>query len=348
MYDHHDRGPETYTARIDEYEAYYRWEFIGLLLDQEIQKRSGGTKSLADAFRWLYDKYANTGYRITPHDLEQAIGVATGVWLNDVFARYVYGQEKLPVYKYLAEYKPYFQEYNETFEQAHRREDYCGHTIPFFIDMALTASLAEHLQFGLHIGYTKEFGEHVLANNNLATLTVDDVANLLSEMTGENCSDFFTHWENSYERLTLESVVDWLRDYKAIGRSGSIDFRDAGTLSWDGELIAGQGKEIRIEVKDQDYLIQLGATPVTRFVVKFRTPSGQGEVIKGYPSFCWNTDQGFYEEVHIPLTRLEDCWVATVTIIPCSSIDHFMVMQTAWGGRAFFGAAVRVLPNSDD
>lgn len=219
---HHDREPDSYTTREDEYDVYFRWEFIGLLLDQEIQKRSNGIYSLADAFCWLYARYANSGYTVTSFDLEQAIGSATGVWLTDVFSTYVYGDAQLPVYEYLADYKPYFEEYAPTFEKTRRRSDFLGHTIPFFVEIVLAASLSKHLPWGIGgEGLASGFAEYVLDRYEIDDLTEANVTEALTAITGENCSDFFTHWASSYGHLSIEDLRAWLRDYRELRAPGA-------------------------------------------------------------------------------------------------------------------------------
>jgi hypothetical protein len=240
MYSHHDRELSSYDAGRDEYDVYYRWQFIGLLLDEEIRKRSGGAHTLADAFRWVYETYANSGRRVTAHDLEQAISSATGVWLSDVFRSYVYGNAKLPVYEYLAGFKSHFKECNSVFEEAHIRSDYHGHTVPFFVDIVLAASLARHLPIGLHLGYTSEFADALPDYDSLDALTEDDVIGALSALSGVDCSGFLTYWESSYGRLALDEIIAWLEDYER-GQRPSSDSLSAAVVSEEGMAITCDG-----------------------------------------------------------------------------------------------------------
>jgi hypothetical protein len=361
IYDHHDRNSASYLGHRDEYDAYFRWEFIGLLLDREIQQKTNNEKSLCDALRWLYGRYANSGYIVKPSDLEQAIHSATGVSVSDLFSRYVYGQAKLPVYRYLATYKSHFLKYSKTFTQVFGHEEYCGHTIPFFIQIVLAAALSEHLPWGLLCEeYPLEFATHVLRNYDLDTLSEKDVIEALSTLTGADCSDFFTDWEGSYGRLTLVSIVDWLRDFSSgcssqraseattdsAGRLREAGFTDAGTISWTGPLKQGEPKELTITVYDESYITWWQGKPTTQFWVEFDSTSGWGHTILGIPvsqKEKWSWSIKFFEEVRIVLTKSGDSWIGTVTIVPRHSVRRLAVGPPPQEDRPFFGVDVFVL-----
>jgi len=214
MYNHHARPSTSYTGERDEYDAYFRWEFIALLLDQQIRASSGNGKTLEDAMRWLYAKYVNSGHRVSASDLQQAIRSSTGVDLSGAFSKYVSGQAKLPVYEYLADYRQYLAPYVRVFERTKYHNYPCGHVVPLFVDMVLSAALGEHLAWALGgEAHAIDFAERILTEYKLNALTESDVTRTLSAMTKHDCSDFFTYWEGSYGRLTLAEVTAWLKDY---------------------------------------------------------------------------------------------------------------------------------------
>ena len=363
MYDHHSRGANSYTTHGDEYDWYFRWEFIGLLLDRQIQNRSKGAHNLADAINWLYRKYANSGHVVTPFDLEQAIGLATGVWLNDIFTKYVYKDMRLPVDEYLAKYKSAFQDYIDIFQQAFYRDDYCGHIVPFFIDIVLAASCSKHLPWG--IGgerHAPEFAKYVLEHYQLDQLTNKDVTDALSKLTGEDCSDFFTHWEDSYGRLTLESIVGWLKDYKngsveqssikgASARSEEakpIGEVTAGVISWSGTLKTGEEKQITVTVYNEKYIDAFSNSIIT---IKLDKSSDWGNVIqdgamkdKEKFSVKYGNIVRYFEETRIHMTQQGDRWIGKVTIVPTVSLVEILVSAPIDSAdRPFFGKLVSVL-----
>jgi hypothetical protein len=214
MYDHRDRPFQSYMGTTDEYEAYFRWEFIALLLDREIRRSTGGARTLADALRWLYERYERSGRVVGASDLERAIREATGVDLSDTFDEYVYGEAKLPVYPYLAGYRQHFIDYVPAFEGLRYHDYPHGHVIALFVDTVLAAALGEHLVWTLQgEARAEDFANEILRRFSLDDLTESDVTSLLSEMTGEDCSGFFTHWQRSYGRLDLADLIAWLRDY---------------------------------------------------------------------------------------------------------------------------------------
>ncbi|MGB9178042.1 MAG: PDZ domain-containing protein [Pyrinomonadaceae bacterium] len=77
--------------------SYYpKGAALGLLLDLEIRKRSGGAKSLDDVMRYLYTDFYKRGRNYTPADFQRACELMTGSSLEDFFRRYVHGREELP------------------------------------------------------------------------------------------------------------------------------------------------------------------------------------------------------------------------------------------------------------
>jgi predicted metalloprotease with PDZ domain len=76
--------------------SYYdKGAILGLLLDLEIRKRSGGAHSLDDVMRSLYADFYKRGRNYTPEDLQRAAEAAAGGSLEEFFSRYVRGREEL-------------------------------------------------------------------------------------------------------------------------------------------------------------------------------------------------------------------------------------------------------------
>jgi len=97
--------------------SYYdKGEVLGLLLDLEIRKRSGGSKSLDDVMRYLYTDYYKKGRNYTPADFQKACELMAGSSLDQFFSRYVRGREEL--------------DYNAALAAAGLRLDTVGETNP--------------------------------------------------------------------------------------------------------------------------------------------------------------------------------------------------------------------------
>jgi predicted metalloprotease with PDZ domain len=76
--------------------SYYdKGEIVSFLLDLEIRRASGGTKSLDDVMRHLYNEFYKKNKNYTPEDYQQVSELMAGKSLNDFFARYVRGREEL-------------------------------------------------------------------------------------------------------------------------------------------------------------------------------------------------------------------------------------------------------------
>ena len=76
--------------------SYYdKGALLGLLLDLEIRKRSGGRKSLDDVMRYHYQEFYKQGRNYTPRDFQQTCELMAGGTLDQFFARYVRGREEL-------------------------------------------------------------------------------------------------------------------------------------------------------------------------------------------------------------------------------------------------------------
>ncbi|HEX8845348.1 MAG TPA: PDZ domain-containing protein [Pyrinomonadaceae bacterium] len=76
--------------------SYYdKGQIVGLLLDLEIRKRSGGAKSLDDVMRYLYTEFYKKNRNYTPEDFQRASELMAGSSLENFFARYVRGRDEL-------------------------------------------------------------------------------------------------------------------------------------------------------------------------------------------------------------------------------------------------------------
>jgi predicted metalloprotease with PDZ domain len=76
--------------------SYYdKGHLLGLLLDLEIRKRSGGAKSLDDVMRYLYTEFYKKNRNYTPEDFQRAAERMAGGSLESFFSRYVRGREEL-------------------------------------------------------------------------------------------------------------------------------------------------------------------------------------------------------------------------------------------------------------
>lgn len=77
--------------------SYYdKGELVNMLLDVTIRSASGGTKSLDDVMRTLYNDFYKKGRNYTPADYQKAAESAAGVSLNDFFTKFVRGTSEIP------------------------------------------------------------------------------------------------------------------------------------------------------------------------------------------------------------------------------------------------------------
>ena len=76
--------------------SYYdKGALLGLLLDLEIRKRSGGARSLDEVMRYLYNEFYKKGRNYTPQDFQKTCELMAGGSLEQFFARYVRGRDEL-------------------------------------------------------------------------------------------------------------------------------------------------------------------------------------------------------------------------------------------------------------
>lgn len=75
----------------------------GFCLDMQIRTASQGRRSLDDVMRLLYERFGIPGIPVAYDDVVRTAGEATGTSWNDFFARFVEGNETLPVEECLAQ-----------------------------------------------------------------------------------------------------------------------------------------------------------------------------------------------------------------------------------------------------
>lgn len=83
----HDRGNASYSF-------YNKGEIVAALLDLTIRMRTGGTRSLDDVMRSLWQEYGQTGRGLEEDGFERAVQRVADA--GDFFARYVAGTDPLP------------------------------------------------------------------------------------------------------------------------------------------------------------------------------------------------------------------------------------------------------------
>lgn len=76
--------------------SYYdKGEIVNMMLDITIRKASGGTKSLDDVLRYLYNEFFKKNKNFTPEDFQKTAELMAGKSLDDFFAKYVRGEAEI-------------------------------------------------------------------------------------------------------------------------------------------------------------------------------------------------------------------------------------------------------------
>jgi predicted metalloprotease with PDZ domain len=76
--------------------SYYdKGAILGILLDLEIRRRSGGARTLDDVMRALYNDFYKQNRNYTPADFQRVAEQAAGAGLEEFFRAYVRGHEEL-------------------------------------------------------------------------------------------------------------------------------------------------------------------------------------------------------------------------------------------------------------
>ena len=83
--------------------SYYdKGDIVNMMLDLTIRSSSGGTKSLDDVMRYLYNEHFKKGKNYTPADYQKTAEMMAGKSLEDFFSRYVRGREEIDYNSILA------------------------------------------------------------------------------------------------------------------------------------------------------------------------------------------------------------------------------------------------------
>ncbi len=76
--------------------SYYdKGEIVNMLLDITIRSASGGSKSLDDVMRTLFNEFFKKGRNYSPEDYQKAAELAAGRSLDDFFSKYVRGRAEI-------------------------------------------------------------------------------------------------------------------------------------------------------------------------------------------------------------------------------------------------------------
>ena len=223
-------------------DSYYRGSVVGLYLDHTIQLETGNAKSIYDVFGYLYHEYKNKG--LVTNDkaaLEEAVNAVTGTDHSEIFDRYIYGNEEIPVEDFIQPYQDAFPEFLQTLESDNwMNRNYQGYAIPFFVDIEMSIPLSSHIPAGLLIDrYYEQFADEMITNYEIDSITKEDVESTLSRLTGGNSSGFFERWSDSYGELSLEDMKNWLTDYSENpqGQSNSSSSLSDMAITLDGNAV---------------------------------------------------------------------------------------------------------------
>ncbi len=76
--------------------SYYdKGEIVSMMLDIAIRTASGGTKSMDDLLRHLYNEFYKKNRNYTPEDFQRAAEMMAGKSMDDFFSRYVRGEAEI-------------------------------------------------------------------------------------------------------------------------------------------------------------------------------------------------------------------------------------------------------------
>lgn len=205
----YDRAPDQVIQEHFEYE-FIKGFALAIYLDNKIKEISDDKYSLKDVMQRIYDKYYMTKHKVTYQDIQDAIFKLTGNKMETDFNKYVYGDDKIPAYQYISGYKKYFENIIEDFNQAFYF-DLHDNLLPLFINIEMTLQNNHHIMSGIFANvYSDQFANYIIDNYNIQQLTKANVEETLYELTGNDCSGFFTYWEDTYGVLTIEKFKEWL------------------------------------------------------------------------------------------------------------------------------------------
>lgn len=105
--------------------SYYdKGEILGFLLDMEIRSKSGGSRSLDDVMRHLYNEFFKKNRNYSPKDVQDASELMAGQSLDSFFSKYVRGREEIDYNSILGN----FGLRMSTSDQGSREQTYLGAT----------------------------------------------------------------------------------------------------------------------------------------------------------------------------------------------------------------------------
>ncbi len=203
----------------DQLKNHYEYEFIrgfalAVYLDNKIREISYDNYNIKDVLSYLYDEYAMTDKTVGYPEVQEAIFNLTGEKMDSFFDEYVYNDKKIKAYQYVDDYKKYFEEMTDDFDEIFNT-DLNGTTIPLFINIEMTLQNDQHIMSGMFApNYMDEFADYIEENYDINELTEEEVEEALTELTGNNCSGFFNHWEESYGELDIDELREWLINRK--------------------------------------------------------------------------------------------------------------------------------------
>ena len=80
--------------------TYFKSGLWAFYLNQRILDATRGEKNIADLSRYLYANYAGIGQPVTIKEIQDAVNTVAGTDLNEVWTRYAYGKESIPLDTY--------------------------------------------------------------------------------------------------------------------------------------------------------------------------------------------------------------------------------------------------------
>ncbi|RME56339.1 hypothetical protein D6779_10765, partial [Candidatus Parcubacteria bacterium] len=302
---------------------YYKGAMLGLYLDHLIQQETNGKKSLEDVFGYLYRTYKNSGHTVTLVDLQRAVDKVTGVSHADLFRKYVYGDQRIPVEDFLDTYQKAFPTFIEELQRDFFK-NYQGYTIPYFVDVEMALSLAYHLPFGILCeSYDQQFAEYVRGHYDVNALTEQNVDEALSYLTGQCVSGFFERWQNIYKGVTLKEMKEWLMGKTRPGEQTSFagaqkrflcPLADSAKAYLVPDVIlAGVPTEVTLHIVDGEWLTD----NTVRIGVEAWTDEYFGQMLSGVREHLEAINEGngsYFEGGYIPLVKRQGEWVGTMML----------------------------------
>ena len=210
----YERMHGTSLTEFNEYSEYVKSHWASYLLNKRIKEVSGGNFSLDEVIRSLSSQYKRTSHVIVWEDVKTVSEQLTGADFSEIFTKYVFGDEKIPLSEDLNEYKDEFQNIMPSHIQDYHFCQTNGYVVPLFILIEMTVQLGGHIHAGLlYLGYLDQFVNHVRSLYSITSLSEQQVVDSLSALTGKDCSGFFDRWSASFGRLSISEIRSWVESY---------------------------------------------------------------------------------------------------------------------------------------